>query len=190
MPNVSLYLDAAHAGWLGWTGNRGAIVEVYKQILDAAGGADKIRGFFTNVANYNALRGRENLKLEPTNPCHDEATYVRELAETLMWAGIKHKGYIIDTSRNGRDGVRSKWGNWCNVRGAGLGERPRAAPTPLVDAYYWVKPPGDSDGTADASATRFDENCHSTDAAPGAPEAGQWFPTYFKELVKNANPPL
>jgi len=190
MPNVSVYLDAAHAGWLGWTGNRGAIAQVYKDILDAAGGADTIRGFFTNASNYTALHGRENQKLEPSNPCPDETTYVRELAETLMWAGIKHKGYIIDTSRNGRDGVRSKWGNWCNVRGAGLGERPRAAPTALVDAYYWVKPPGESDGTADATAARFDENCRSSDATPGAPEAGKWFPSFFKELVKNANLPL
>ncbi|MBC8131864.1 MAG: glycoside hydrolase family 6 protein [Deltaproteobacteria bacterium] len=189
-PNVSLYLDAAHAGWLGWEGNRGSIAKIYKDVLADAGGADKIRGFFTNVANYNVLKGAENRKLEPSNPCPDESTYVRELAETLMWAGIKNKGYIIDTSRNGRDGIRSKWGNWCNVNGAGLGERPRIAPTPLVDAYLWVKPPGASDGTSDSKAPRFDATCVSPDAASGAPQAGKWFATYFIDLVKNANPPL
>src|SRR5207253_5371753 len=98
--------------------------DVCSSDLAAAGGDDKIRGFFTNVSNYNVLHGDDGRTLEPTNPCPDESTYVQELAETLMWAGIKHKGYIVDTGRNGRGGLRAKWGNWCNVRGAGLGERP------------------------------------------------------------------
>jgi len=190
MPNVSLYLDAAHAGWLGWDGNRAAIAKLYKEVLADAGGDQKIRGFFTNVSNYNVLKGNASHKLEPSNPCPDELTYIRELSESMMWAGIKHKGYIIDTSRNGRDGLRTKWGNWCNVKGAGLGERPRAAPSPLLDAYLWVKPPGESDGISDTSAARFDAVCASPDAAPSAPEAGKWFSSYFVELVKNADPPL
>jgi cellulose 1,4-beta-cellobiosidase len=76
------------------------------------------------------------------------------------------------------------------VKGAGIGERPRVKPAPLLDAYVWGKPPGESDGTSDPSAKRFDENCKSADAAPDAPEAGQWFQSYFLDLVKNANPPL
>ena len=101
-----------------------------------------------------------------------------------------HNGPPTTTSRNGREGLRHKWGNWCNIKGAGLGERPKVAPAPLLDAYFWVKPPGDSDGTSEASAQRFDENCKSEDAAPDAPEAGHWFQAYFLELLKNANPPL
>jgi cellulose 1,4-beta-cellobiosidase len=49
LPNVSLYLDAAHAGWLGWDANRGKIATIFKEVLTEAGGADKIRGFTTNV---------------------------------------------------------------------------------------------------------------------------------------------
>jgi cellulose 1,4-beta-cellobiosidase len=189
-PNVSVYLDVGHAGWLGWRGTRGSIAELYKGVLADAGGDQKIRGFFTNVSNFNVLQGRENLKLEPSNPCPDEWTYVQELAESMRLAGIKHKGYIIDTGRGGRDGIRTQWGNWCNVKGAGLGPLPRAAPAPLLDAFLWVRPPGESDGTSNPRAPHFDRACASPDAAPGAPEAGQWFPSYFVELVKNANPPF
>jgi cellulose 1,4-beta-cellobiosidase len=159
-------------------------------VLTMAGGVNRVRGFATNVSNYNPLHGEDGKKLEPSNPAPNETMYVQKLAETLTKAGIANKGFIIDTSRNGREGLRHKWGNWCNIKGAGLGERPKVAPAPLVDAYFWVKPPGDSDGTSDASAQRFDENCKSEDAAPDAPEAGQWFQPYFLELLKNANPPL
>ncbi len=190
LPNVYLYLDAAHSGWLGWDGNRAGMARVFKEVLDMAGGVDRIRGFATNVSNYTSLDGAEGKALEDSNPCPDELTYVTRLNESLTAAGIPNKGFIIDTSRNGRSDVRERWGNWCNIEGAGLGERPRANPAPLVDAYFWVKPPGESDGVADRSAARFDENCASADAAPGAPEAGEWFESYLLELVKNANPPL
>jgi cellulose 1,4-beta-cellobiosidase len=190
LPNVHVYLDAAHAGWLGWDGNRHAIAEIYKQVLAMAGGPDRIRGFATNVSNYNAIAGDFGKKLEPTNPCPNELAYVEKLAATLPEYGITNKGFIIDTARNGRADVRTKWGNWCNIRGAGLGERPRVAPQAPVDAYYWVKPPGESDGVADPKAPRFDPNCQSPDAAPGAPQAGQWVQSYFLDLLQNANPPL
>jgi len=190
LPNVFLYLDAAHAGWLGWDSNRQKIANIFKEVLTAAGGPDRVRGFATNVSNFNILHGDDGKKLEPSNPCPDEITYAQKLSESLAAIGMPNKGFIIDTSRNGRGGIRSKWGNWCNIRGAGLGERPRAAPEAPLDAYFWVKPPGDSDGTADSRAARFDANCASDNASPGAPEAGQWFEPYFLELVKNANPPL
>jgi cellulose 1,4-beta-cellobiosidase len=190
MPNVSVYLDAAHAGWLGWNGNREAIAGVYRQVLDLAGGPALIRGFFTNAANFNVVKGNENQKLEPSNPCPDELTYVKKLSETLESVGITGKHFVIDTSRDGRDGIRTKWGNWCNVKGAGLGERPRASPAPGIDAYYWIKTPGESDGSSDSADPHFDANCRSEDAALGAPQAGKWFPSYFIQLVENANPPL
>ncbi len=190
MQNVYLYLDAAHAGWLGWDGNREAIAEIYKEVLDMAGGPERIRGFATNVSNYNALDGEWGWKLESSNPCPNEYCYVEKLDETLAKVGITGKGFLVDTSRNGVADARTSWGNWCNVKGAGLGERPRVAPRPLIDAYFWVKPPGDSDGVADASAERFDAACASVDSAADAPEAGHWFSSYFLDLVANATPPL
>lgn len=190
LPNVYLYLDAAHAGWLGWDPNRAAIAQIFKEVLDMAGGSERVRGFATNVSNYNALDGDWGWKLETSNPCPNEYCYVEKLAASLGGVGIVDKGFIIDTSRNGVANTRSKWGHWCNIKGAGLGERPQVAPRPLVDAYFWIKPPGDSDGVADSSAARFDEACASVDSAPDAPEAGHWFASYFLGLVDNAVPPV
>lgn len=189
--HVSIYLDAAHAGWIGWDDNRSRMARIFKRVLDMAGGAEKIRGFATNVANYNTLSGRDGKKMEPSNPCPDELSYVRRLSDTLKRVGIKRKGFIIDTARNGKGGLRRKWGSWCNVRGAGLGERPRAITDDApLDAYFWVKPPGESDGVSDPTQPRFDASCRSIDSAPDAPQAGDWFQSYFVELVKNAEPPL
>ncbi len=190
LPNVAIYLDAAHAGWLGWEANQRRMGKLVKQVLDKAGGVDRIRGFATNVANYNALSGDWGRRLESSNPSPNEIAYVDMLRQTLQDVGITDKAFLVDTSRNGQAEIRSRWGNWCNIRGAGLGERPTVSPRDGIDAYFWVKPPGDSDGTADPAAVRFDENCASDDATPGAPEAGHWFHEYFVELVQNANPPL
>lgn len=189
--HVSVYLDAAHAGWIGWDDNRSRLARVFKRVLQMAGGAELIRGFATNVANYNTVSGRDGKKLDASNPCPDELSYVRRFSDTLKRIGIKRKGFIIDTARNGRGNIRHRWGSWCNVKGAGLGERPRATPddSPL-DAYFWVKPPGESDGVADPTAPRYDSSCRSDDSALDAPQAGTWYPSYFLELVKNAEPPL
>ncbi|MBN1655186.1 MAG: glycoside hydrolase family 6 protein [Deltaproteobacteria bacterium] len=190
MPHVYLYLDAAHAGWLGWEGNRAGASRVFRHVLNLAGGIDKIRGFATNVSNYTPLYENEGGRLDSSNPCPNEMTYVKELADDLEDVGIENPGFIIDTSRNGRAGIRKAWGSWCNIKGAGLGERPRVSPAELVDAFFWIKPPGESDGTSDASAPRFDPSCQSSDSAQGAPQAGQWFQSFFVELARNANPPL
>jgi cellulose 1,4-beta-cellobiosidase len=190
LPNVYIYLDAAHAGWLGWPKNLPKAVKVFQEVLTAAGGPDRIRGFALNVSNYDVLVDSANPRGSADDPSPDEMAYVADLAKALNKAGIKDKGFIIDTGRNGKGGIRTAPGNWCNVKGAGLGERPRVSPAPLLDAYFWIKPPGESDGTADQTAARFDPNCGSDDASPGAPEAGKLFEPYMVELVKNANPPL
>jgi cellulose 1,4-beta-cellobiosidase len=190
LPNVSVYLDAAHAGWLGWDDNRAKIARIFRQVLSDAGGPGMIRGFATNTSNYTHLSNRDGAVLEPTNPCPNELTYVKTLRKTLEMSGFKNHGFIIDTARNGRGNIRHQWGNWCNIKGAGLGERPRADPEPDIDAYFWLKPPGESDGISDKNAPRFDPMCAGQDAAPNAPQAGQWFESYFLDLVRNAEPPL
>ena len=190
MPNVFIYMDAAHAGWLGWPKNLPKAITVFKEVLAAAGGADRIRGFALNVSNYDPSREPNSKKNSPDEPSQDELGYAEDLAAGLAKVGITGKGFVIDTSRNGKGGIRSTPGNWCNVKGAGLGARPTAAPAPNIDAYVWVKTPGESDGTADPKAARFDENCVSDDAMPGAPEAGELFAPYLLELAKNATPPL
>ena len=57
-------------------------------------------------------------------------------------------------------------GNWCNPSGAGIGERPRAAPATGIDAYVWIKPPGESDGSSSLipndEGKGFDRMCDPT----------------------------
>jgi len=190
LPNVSVYLDAAHSGWLGWDDNRAKIAKIFKQVLSEAGGPGMIRGFALNTSNYTHLSNRDGAVLEPTNPCPNELTYAKVLGKTLEMYGFKNHGYIIDTARNGKGNIRKAWGSWCNVHGAGLGERPRAEPEPGIDAYFWLKPPGESDGVSDPSQPRYDPMCGGPDASKGAPQAGKWFESYFLDLVRYANPPL
>jgi cellulose 1,4-beta-cellobiosidase len=190
LPNVFIYLDAGNSSWLGGDAPRQRLVQLAKRVLLMAGGFERVRGFSTNVAGYIPLEGNEFGRLVPENPSPNELAFVENLAADLEREGITGKRFIIDTSRNGRSGVRARAGDYCNLVGAGLGERPRAAPRPLVDAYYWVKSPGVSDGTGERSATQFDPNCATANSVPGAPHAGQWFDAFFVALVKNANPPL
>jgi len=190
LPNVSIYLDAAHGGWLGWKRNLTKIAEIFRSVLDAAGGSEHIRGFAVNVSNYNPTKVVGGRRGSPSDPGPDELSYVDDLRQALSEVGIHDKGFVIDTARNGRLGIRANGANWCNIARAGLGERPHVAPVPGIDAYLWIKPPGESDGTSDPRAPRFDSNCASPEALPGAPQAGELFPAYLLDLVKNANPAL
>ena len=66
----------------------------------------------------------------------------------------------------GRLDRRIHLGNWCNQSGAGLGERPKAAPGAGIDAYVWIKPPGESDGASkeipNNEGKGFDRMCDPT----------------------------
>lgn len=91
--------------------------------------------------------------------------------------------------RNGVQGLREEWGHWCNVDGAGFGLRPTAdTGSELADAFVWVKPGGESDGTSDSSAVRYDSFCGMPDAYKPSPEAGTWNQAYFEMLLNNAKP--
>jgi cellulose 1,4-beta-cellobiosidase len=190
LPNAFIYVDAAHAGWLGWPRNIVKSYAVYKEVLAMAGGPDRIRGFATDVSNYDPAKDPTAPKRDPAAAPNDELGYIADLAKGLPTVGITGKGFVIDTGRDGVPNVRTEPGNWCNIKGAGLGERPQASPAPNVDAYLWIKVPGESDGTSDPKAARFDQNCASDDASPGAPEAGLLFEPYLLDLVKNAKPAL
>jgi len=194
VPHVSLYLDVAHGGWLGWDDNRVKVAQVYSEVLSAAGGSHLIRGFANNVANYSPLYRANPDPLPDSyyqwNPARDEITYVQKLSETFAAYGIQNRSFLIDTSRNGNPAARQTWGNWCNIARAGIGERPKAAPMAGVDAFLWVKPPGESDGISEVGAPRFDLSCQSSDSLLGAPQAGEWFHQHIVSLVGNAKPAL
>jgi cellulose 1,4-beta-cellobiosidase len=164
------------------------------------------------------------------NQFNDELSYAQAFRDRAVQIGFAPTiGMLIDTSRNGWGGAarpagpstaadlnarmdasridrRIHKGNWCNPAGAGLGERPRAAPAPGIDAYVWIKPPGESDGAStfipndegkgldrmcDPTYTGNARNNNSmTGALPNAPLSGHWFPEQFQELLRNAHPPL
>ncbi|HEX8627886.1 MAG TPA: glycoside hydrolase family 6 protein [Catenuloplanes sp.] len=111
---------------------------------------------------------------------------------------------FVDQSRIDRRPTRLAW---CNQAGAGIGVRPAAEPAPGIHAYAWLTPPGESDGAASAAAPpdparpflRHRSECDPdrlpvraavvpTNALPGAPHAGRWFPAFFAQLVANAHP--
>lgn len=199
LSNVNIYVDAAHGGWLGWDTGRTAAVATFKQVINLAGGASKIRGFATNVANYQPLGSMT----DTNDPCNlagqynfatNEVKYVSLLDASLVSAGITGMRYIIDTGRNGVINARSDCSNWCNIKKAGLGLPPTSntASSGLtnIDAYFWVKPPGESDGTSDTNAARYDFHCGSADSFLPAPEAGHWFSAAFVSMATNANPSL
>jgi len=113
----------------------------------ARAGIANAQGFSLNVSNFLATA--------------DNVTYGRQLSALV---GDKH--FVIDTGRNGMGGN----GEWCNPAGRALGERPTTSTgQALVDAFLWVKAPGESDG-----------------ACNGGSASGQWMPEYALGLAQRA----
>ncbi|KAH7412187.1 1, 4-beta cellobiohydrolase [Phaeosphaeria sp. MPI-PUGE-AT-0046c] len=192
LPNVNMYLDGGHAGWLGWEANITPAAKFYAKVYKAAGSPRGVRGIVTNVSNYNAYRTAScNVAITESNKNCDEERYINAFAPLLRAEGFPAH-FIVDVGRNGKQPTGQKaWGDWCNVQGAGFGQRPTTETgNSLVDALVWVKPGGESDGTSDQSAARFDGFCGKESAFKPAPEAGTWFQAYFEMLLKNANPAL
>jgi endoglucanase len=132
--------------------------------------------------------------------------------------------FVIDTSRNG-DGPNNMQGyaaapydqpssvistlssgNWCNPPDSGLGIRPTAnTGVPLLDAYLWVKTPGQSDGQCDSAGgvrawdySDYAQPSWPTTASAQAlfdplwgiddPAAGDWFGQQALQLAQLASP--
>ena len=74
---------------------------------------------------------------------------------------------VIDTGRNGRGHAGSDCKEWCNIRDAGVGRVPSLATAlEVVDAYLWLKTPGESDGCTlelpgGGQCQRYDPRCGS-----------------------------
>ena len=146
LPNA--YIDAGNAVWMP--------AEQIAALLKRAG-VERARGFALNVSNFQTT-----------------AASIAYGTKVSKLVGGKH--FVIDTSRNGRGPYpRKLWrkpeDEWCNPPGRALGRPPTAKPGhPLVDAYLWVKVPGESDG-----------ECN------GAPRAGAWWPEYALGLARRAS---
>jgi len=192
LPNIAMYIDAGHGGWLGWNDNLKPGAEGLAKVYKAAGSPKQVRGIATNIAGWNSfdLSPGEFSKATDAqwNKAQNEKQFITLFAPELKSAGMPSQA-IVDTARNGVTGLRKEWGHWCNVKGAGFGVRPTTSTgSSLVDSFVWVKPGGESDGTSDSSATRYDSFCGYEDAFQPSPEAGQWNQAYFEDLLKNAKP--
>jgi cellulose 1,4-beta-cellobiosidase len=222
-PKVAVYLDAAHGGWLGWQDNLRDFLNMLKSMNLPV---EKMRGFATNVANYQPLG--EKCPFEPdsdtrngyclnnrhsseaccADPCglasqwsagNNELNYAQDLAMAAKDVLGMQAHVVIDTGRNGITNMRTDCAHWCNARGAGAGKASTASTSfpEVVDAYFWLKTPGESDGCTEdlpsgGKCPRFDRDCSSPDSLgstpdePRAPEAGQWFDYQVKQLAEFA----
>ena len=173
-PLGAIYVDVGWSGWIG-TWSAPSMARLLGDVFELAGTATQyVRGFVTNVSNYGSNAA--------------EAAYALALRTALAAAGYGNLAFIVDTGRNG---AGQALGTWCNPKGAGMGTPPMANPSAAYcDAYYWIKPPGESDGVSLSSAPRFDPECAKGAAMSGAPQAGEWFNEQFLQLVQHASPPL
>jgi cellulose 1,4-beta-cellobiosidase len=220
-PTAQLLADTADmsgskanvAGFITNTANYGALKEPYFTINDSVNGTSVRQSDWVDWNRYV-----------------DEQSYAQAFRQELISDGFDSGiGMLIDTSRNGWGGSerptgpgpqtdvnayvdggridrRIHLGNWCNQAGAGLGERPTAAPASGIDAYVWIKPPGESDGASSEipndEGKGFDRMCdptytgnprnnnHRSGALPDAPLSGHWFSAQFQQLLQNAYPPV
>ncbi|MEU7570131.1 glycoside hydrolase family 6 protein [Micromonospora sp. NPDC049240] len=120
-PNAKVYLDGGHSTW-------NSANETANRLRNA--GVQYADGFFTNVSNFN--------------PTSSEANFGRGVISALNGMGISGKRQVIDTSRNG-----GASGDWCGDDNTDrrIGTYPTTATNDAnIDAYLWVKPPGEADG--------------------------------------------
>ncbi len=138
---AAVYLDAGSARW-------GRPEEMASRLQQA--GIARADGFALNVSNFIAT---------PVNVSYGERISQR--------VGGKH--FVIDTSRNGAGTATGR--EWCNAADQALGAAPTARTAHrLVDAFLWVKRPGESDGTCN-----------------GGPSAGRWWADYALGLARRAH---
>lgn len=170
----TVYVDVGWSGWIG-TWGAGNMARLLGEVFELAGDAARlVRGFVVNVSNYGGVAA--------------ETAYAAALRTALVSEGYSNMAYIVDTGRNG---AGRPLGTWCNPQGAGMGEPPTANPhAAYADAFFWIKPPGESDGVSLATAPRFDPECAKGASWNGAPQAGEWFNDMFVELVQRASPSL
>lgn len=137
---VAVYIDAGNARWHS--------AEKIADRLKRAG-VEQATGFALNVSNF--LTNDESVRY---------GTAVSDLV------GGRH--FVVDTSRNGAGPTADL--QWCNPVGRALGTRPTMnTGHARVDAFLWIKAPGESDGTCN-----------------GGPGAGQWWAEYALGLAQRA----
>ena len=212
-PRSAVYLDGTHSAWLGVGDIAQRLVKAGVQrasgfFINASNYEpnDKLLDYGTWISQciqYATGGGagaghfdRCASQYYPASP-NDYATWKlsrKWYADNVTKAAGHSTHFVIDTSRNGRGSWTPKPGTtykdpqtWCNPPDRGLGVRPTTRTgNPLVDAYLWIKVPGESDGQCDRGMGG------GTDPERGSadPAAGAWFAKQAAELLQFANPPV
>ena len=217
-PGVTLYLAAGDGGTLGWGERVRAFVTQVARLGELA---RRLRGYATNVGGYQPLGEAcpaehagslpTYCRLHPREPCCasdpcgllarfnsgvGELNYVQLLSRHLRVAMPDFEPrFVVDTGRNGVERSRVDCDAACNLRGAGLGLLPTAQTAlPQVDAYYWLLPPGVSDGCGMVAqrCVRAEPACARDDALgarpreEAPPEAGELFLPLLRRLAAQA----
>ena len=195
-----VYLDGGHSSWQN--------VGTQAQLLNDAG-VQRAQGFFLNVSNYQTdadltrygtqvAKCSWYLRNTPGAVADDCANQYWPAADADAWyashvpADAKAPHFVIDTSRNGQGPWTATAAypdaqTWCNPPGRGLGVRPTAdTGVPLLDAFLWIKVPGESDG----SCTRGTAGPADPEYGAVDPAAGAWWPAQALSLVEHASPAL
>jgi endoglucanase len=127
-PNAKVYMDGGHSAW------NSASEQANR--LRAAGILTNADGFFTNVSNFNTTA--------------NEVAYAKNVLAALGNPANLHA--VVDTSRNGNGPAPD--GAWCDPSGRAIGTYPTTSTgDPAIDAFLWVKPPGEADGCAGTAGT-------------------------------------
>jgi len=124
---AKVYFDAGNSAWLSAGEMAARLVRA-----DIANSAD---GISLNVSNY-----RSNAESIP---------YAKSV---IAATGDSRLKAVLDTGRNGNGPLGTEW---CDPAGRAIGiPSTNAVSDPILDAYLWVKPPGEADGCI-ATAGQF-----------------------------------
>lgn len=139
-PNAKVYLDGGHSTW------NSASEQANR--LRNAGILTNADGFFTNVSNFNTTS--------------NEVNYAKNVLAALGNPSRLHA--VVDTSRNGNGPAGG--GAWCDPSGRALGNYPTSnTGDPAIDAFLWVKPPGEADGCAGTAGTFLPDQAYALASA-------------------------
>lgn len=222
--NTFIYLDIGHGNWMGWENNIRNLVNWIRDLnlSKIRGFSINVSNYqnmgipcsYPNATRYNDFmnfcvpKQQDPCCKDPCNrlnrhnACNNEYNFI----QIVSWYIQSESNYrfaspdgtprfVVDTSRNGESVTDCEV--WCNNRLAALGSFPSInTPIPMIDAFFWIKNPGFSDGCLIndhcKECSRYDKDCDRTminmgfyyhDQCP--PESGVWYPQQFYNLVKN-----